>query len=311
MKVLSLYSGGGGIEQGLKQAGIKTTLAIDVDIDCCKTLKLNHECEVIHGKVGDYKESFGKADVIVGGPPCPEFSNAKSNRTYDATEVNIFWEIVDRIKPKYFLMENVPGVIKVCKRRNFLINAADYGTPQTRIRRFFTNIKQPKATHSKNSTQTLLGDKLKKWVSVREALQLPNKKLILQDRKTTFGDGFRNYNPDKPCFTLLADYRAWISPTGFKKANIKTKSNSIDQPSMTIVIANDYQITDKPVYSEKYIKYKNDFKVEYKLSNEECSILQGFPKGYKFHGNIANVKKQIGNAVPSQPIQAIFEQLLY
>jgi DNA (cytosine-5)-methyltransferase 1 len=308
MKVLSLYSGGGGIDLGIKLAGFKTALAVDSDKDCCKTMKLNHDCETIHGKVGDYKSTFGKVDVIVGGPPCPEFSNAKIHRTYNPTEVNIFWEVVDRLKPKYYLMENVPGVIKVCKRRNFMLNAADYGTPQTRIRRFFTNLKQPKASHSKNPTERLFGDKIKKWISVRQALTLPQQKFFLQDRKTTFGDGFRNYSPDNPCFTLLADCRAWISPTGFKKANIKKKSNSIDEPSMTIVCANEYQITDKPVYSEKYIKYKNDFKVEHKLTNDDCAILQGFPTDYKFVGNKTSVRRQIGNAVPAQPIKAIFEQ---
>jgi len=311
MKVVSLYSGGGGIDEGIKQAGFKTTLAIDSDHDCCKTMTLNHDCEVIHGKVEDYKTTIGQADVIIGGPPCPEFSNAKLNRTYNATEVNIYWEIIDRIKPKYHLMENVPGVIKVCKRRNYLLNAADYGTPQKRIRRFFTNIKQPKSSHSKNPSETLFGNKQKKWVSVREAIALPQKKLFVQDRKTTFGEGFRNYDPDDPCFTLLADCRAWISPTGFKKANVKSKSNSIDEPSMTIVVANEYQITDKPVYSEKYIKYKNEYTVEYKLSNKECAILQGFPVDYKFYGNKTSVKRQIGNAVPPQPIQAIFQQLIY
>ena len=148
MKVLSLYCGAGGIDQGLKQVGIETTLAIDYVEDCCNTMKLNHNCEVICGKVSDYKDSLSNFDVIVGGPPCPEFSNAKTDKTYDPKEVNIFWEIIDRIKPKYHLMENVSGVIKVCKKRNFLLNSADYGTPQTRHRRFFTNLDPPVKTHS-------------------------------------------------------------------------------------------------------------------------------------------------------------------
>jgi len=310
MKVVSLYCGGGGIDQGLKQAGIKTTLAIDINSDCCKTMTLNHEnCEVINGKVGELKSSIGKADIIVGGPPCPEFSNAKINRSYDSTEVDIFWEIIDDVKPKYFLMENVPGVIKVCKRRNFLINTADYGTPQTRIRRFFTELDHPKPSHSKNPSETLFGERLKKWVSVREALYLPNIPLTLQDRKTTFGDGFRNYDPDKPSFTLLKDYRAWISPTGFKNKNKKEISRTIDEPCQTIVNANGYQITNKPVYSSKYHQFKNEYEVEHKLTNEECAILQGFPIEYRFYGNVQSVKSQVGNAVPPQPIQKIFEGL--
>jgi len=143
MKVLSLYCGGGGMDQGLKQAGINTTLAIDLDSDSCKTMKLNHDCEVINGNVGDYVDSLDGFDFIIGGPPCPEFSNANTKRTYDSKEVDIFWRIVDKIKPKFHIMENVPNVIKVCKRDNFLINAFNHGVPQTRIRRFFTNLKEP------------------------------------------------------------------------------------------------------------------------------------------------------------------------
>ncbi len=143
MKVLSLYCGGGGIDQGLRQVGHYTNLAIDIDSDSCKTMKLNHDCEVINGKVEDYVDSLGHYDLIVGGPPCPEFSNANTKRTYDSTQVDIFWKIVDRIKPKLHIMENVPNVIKICKRDNFLINSFDHGVPQTRIRRFFTNLEEP------------------------------------------------------------------------------------------------------------------------------------------------------------------------
>ena len=64
MKVLSLYCGAGGVDQGLKQAGIKTTLAIDYVEDCCKTMKLNHDCEVICAKVSDYKDSLGDFDIV-------------------------------------------------------------------------------------------------------------------------------------------------------------------------------------------------------------------------------------------------------
>ena len=307
MKVLSLYCGAGGIDQGLKQAGIKTDLAIDYVKDCCETMKLNHDCEVIHGKVSDYMNSFENYDIIVGGPPCPEFSNAKSDKTYDPTEVNIFWEIVDKLKPKYHLMENVPGVIKVCKRRNMLLNAADYGTPQTRFRRFFTNIPQPVQTHSEFPSQKLFEGSTKKWVSVREALQL--KPGTIEDRKTSFGEGVRKYNMDNPSITLLADSRLWITPTGFKKKNEKLISRSVDEPAQTILVAGNFNITDRPVYSEKYIKYKNEDHQSRRLVNEELSVLQGFPKDYKFFGNKQSVKRQIGNAVPSQVVEALFRRI--
>jgi len=315
MKVLSLYCGAGGIDEGLKQAGIKTNLAIDWDQDCCETIKNNHESETLVSSVKDAAESLGKFDIVIGGPPCPEFSNAKMNRTHDSTEVDLFFDIVDKINPKYWLMENVPGVIKVCKRRNFLLNCANYGTPQTRIRRFYTNLPVPKESHSKTPSDDLFGNSVKPWVSVKKALGLQG---IIEDRKTTFGEKygtdkgkFREYPTERPSMTILADARPWfISPTGFANKNKKIVSRSINEPAQTIVVANQYRITDKPVYSTKYIKYKNEYKTARHLTIEEMAILQGFPTDYKFAGNKVSIKGQIGRAVPAQPIKAFFKQVI-
>jgi DNA (cytosine-5)-methyltransferase 1 len=319
MKVLSLYCGAGGIDEGLKQSGILTTIAIDLNKDACETFKINHpNAEVICGKVGDYKESFSNCEIIVGGPPCPEFSRANAGRTYDTCEVNNFWSIVENNKPKYYLMENVQDVIKVLKRPNHLINCADYGTPQTRTRRFFTNLPLPKPTHAKTPSSDLLGGRLEKWVSVKDALGLDG---IIEDRKTTFGEKykkeagkFRQYSTERPSNTIVTDSRQWyISPTGFKKKNQKEISRKIEEPSMTIVNANEYVLTDHKVMSEKYIAYRKTENItsthERKLTNEELMILQGFSSDYVFYGSKSSVKEQIGNAVPRQPIIAIFKQI--
>lgn len=339
MKVLSLYCGGGGVDEGLKQAGIETTLAIDNWKPAIETMKANHDCETILSDVKDVKDSLDKFDIIVGGPPCPEFSNAKIDKTFDPTEVNFFLEILDKLQPKYHLMENVPGVIKVCKRRNFLINCANYGTPQTRTRRFYTNLLEPKRTHAKIPTNTLFESPMKKWVSVKDVLNVDG---ILEDRKTTFGEGFREYDINKPSFTLVTDSRIFISPTGFNEANEKLISRTIDEPVQTIVCANEYKFTDKPIYSQKYIKFRNpemykkhppkelnkpsgtirssfagdvsDFLVDginaVKLQNKHIALLQGFPKDYKFIGNKTDIRKLIGNAVPPQPIKALFSGIV-
>lgn len=340
-QIISLYCGGGGIDEGLKQAGIKTTLAIDVEKDCLETIKLNHPgCEVICGKVEDYIESLPKALAVVGGPPCPAFSRAKSDRTFDLCEVNNFWKAVEHCKPEYHLMENVPDIAMVLRKDRFwLVNCADYGVPQTRIRRFYTNLPIPKPTHAKTPSSDLFGNKLKKWVSVREALGLDG---IIQDRKTTFGDGFRNYSTDNPNFTVLSDGRVWyVSPLGFANKNKKLISRSVSEPSQTITNGNEYQFTSYKVYSTKYIRGKNpimykkyppnhldascstitakdrstasdmitDNLYARKLINEELAILQGFPKEYRFYGNKTSVRKQIGNAVPPPVINAFFSQI--
>ena len=293
MKVLSLYCGAGGIDEGLRQAGIKTTLAIDIWKDACQTMKLNHpDTEVICSKVSDVKDSLGDFDMVVGGPPCPEFSRANIGRTLDPCEVNNFWSVVNLTNAKYWIMENVPDVNKVIKnRKNYLVNCADYGVPQIRLRRIFTNLPLPKETHTNYVTEDLFGNKLKPWVSVRAALKLngylldckykhyerksgfnstskPSKtidtqsrELFIEDRKTTFGEReFRKYSIDRPSHTLVKDAREFYN--------------------------------GRP------------------LSNKELSILQGFPNNYHFFGTKQSVKEQIGNAVPPPLIKAFAEQIM-
>jgi len=310
LKVLSLYCGAGGIDEGLKQAGLKTSLAIDCERDCIETIKLNHECETIISKIEDVESSLDYFDVIVGGPPCQPFSRASPNRTMDPNEVNRFWSIVDRVNPKYYLMENVQDVIKICNKRNNLVNCADYGVPQTRIRRIFTNLPLPKQTHSKYGSYDLQGDLIKKWVSVKDVLGLDG---IIQDRKTTFKENdYGEYQTKNPSNTIVTDSRQWyISSYGHTRQNRDNITRSIDEPSDTIVCANGLRFTDFEIKSQKKIKHrKNIDGYERKLTNEEVSLLQGFPKNYKFYGNKSSVRKQIGNAVPPQLIKAFFEQIL-
>jgi len=340
LTAVSLYSGGGGIDEGLKQAGVKTIYAIDNGIAECDTLKENFpDCEVICDRVDKHLSILPKADIVVGGPPCPEFSRAKMGRTFDMCEVNNFWRAVDLIKPKWYLMENVQDIKKKLIKHNFKINMADYGVPQTRVRRFFTNIPLPPPTHAENPQQNLLGQKINKWVSVKEALNLDG---IIQDRKTTFQDGFRNYSIDKPSFTLLADARVWyISNTRFKGSNQIEKTRTVDNPAMTVMASEEMQLTDYKIYSTKYLKEKNPIIYKKhplntlgkpasticakdrgtqgdgmisngeharKLTLGEIAILQGFPETYKFVGTKTEVRRQIGNAVPPSVIKVFFTQ---
>ena len=261
MKVLSLYCGAGGIDEGLRQAGIKTTLAIDHEQDCCKTIRLNHpDIETICGKVSDYIDSLKGFDVIVGGPPCPEFSRANSNRSFNMCEINNFWQIIENNKPKFFLMENVQDSKKKLYKTSYLINCADYGVPQTRLRRFFTNLPLPVPTHAEKPIQNFYGNMLKKWVSVREALNLSDG--VIEDRKTTIGSGkgdrkIRQYSIDKPSNTLITDSRQFfISVDGYAKCNQIEKTRSVDMPSQTILASRDLKLTDHKIYSTKYLTEK-------------------------------------------------------
>lgn len=339
MKVISLYSGADGFGDGVFQADHEVILAIDVESDCLETIKLNHpDTETICGKVGDYIESLPKADAIIGGPPCPEFSRANTGRSFDMCEINNFNKAVEFVKPKYFLMENVQDVKKKLIKHNFLINAADYGVPQTRIRRFFTNMELPSPTHAENPQNNLFGNTLKRWVTVKEALGLEG---LLEDRKSVYGNygDFRKYSVDNPSPTVVTDMRLFISPTGFTKQNGEFTRDISEKPSQTIMASSDMVLTNYRIFSLKKLQEKNPIMTEKhkpnyldkpmrtvdtkdrgqttsgmitdgvyarKLTNEELAILQGFRKDYKFFGGKTSVRKQIGNAVPSPISKAFF-----
>jgi len=287
LKCVSLYSGADNLGDGVIQAGHEVILCIEKDKDCCETIKLNHpDIEIINGLVSDHLESLPQANCVIGGPPCPEFSMAKMDRTFNLSEVNNFRKAIEITKADHFFMENVPDLYKVHKERCFLINCADYGIPQTRIRRIFTNLPVPKRTHSEYPSNTLFESPMKKWISVKDALGLngvlidnkfkhaerksginstdkPSKtidtqprEIFIEDRKTTFGEGYRKYSIDKPSHSLLTDSREFYN--------------------------------GRP------------------LTNSELAILQGFRKDFLFYGGLSSVKKQIGNALPATISKAFF-----
>jgi len=264
----------------------------------------------LNERVKDIADSLPKKPhAIIGGPPCQDFSNANTNRQFDLTLVNEFWNIVEKLKPKYYLMENVPSLFRKFKKgSSILLNCANYGIPQTRRRRFWTNLPIPKAIYAKKPQNDLFGTELKKWVSVREALNL--------------------------------SIEWFISPTGFEGQNQKEITRRVNEPTQTIVCGNQYQLTNYKIFSTKYLKYKNptyynkhkpnqldkpaqtvlnkdrgtegymtDGIFARKLTNKELAILQGFPKEFKFYGNKTSVRKQIGNAVPPPIGKAFFEMV--
>jgi DNA (cytosine-5)-methyltransferase 1 len=193
MKVVSLFSGCGGLDLGFKRAGFDIIWANDNFPDACETYKRefgNHIlCEDIF-KVNLNK--IPKADVIIGGPPCQGFSGVGKRDPKDDRS-KLVWryiEIVDSVKPNFFLFENVTGIrsSKTPDGKNVLdelkkqfellgyntsvhlVNSADYGVPQRRKRVFIVGslkgylIEAPKPTHSED------GIGLKRWVSSYDAL---------------------------------------------------------------------------------------------------------------------------------------------
>ena len=170
-KVVSLFTGAGGMELGLEMAGFEVAVCVEIDADCRATLRHNRPEWVLFEKdngriAGDVRSisakellaasglKTGEAALVTGGVPCQPFSNIGKKEGMDAQNGDLFLEfvrIIKGIRPKAFIFENVSGITQ--SRHNQVINymrsqfdglgyevsfdilnAADYGVPQQRKR---------------------------------------------------------------------------------------------------------------------------------------------------------------------------------
>jgi DNA (cytosine-5)-methyltransferase 1 len=164
LTVIDLFSGCGGLSKGFEDAGFKVVLGIDNWKDSLDTFQRNHKgagiiCDDIKNVTGDFilkKSGMKKINVVVGGPPCQGFSLAGKRQHDDERNVlpYEFVRIVKELKPEFFLLENVLGLLsmeggKVKERllkkfRDLGYNvevkdfyAHHYGVPQMRRRTVF------------------------------------------------------------------------------------------------------------------------------------------------------------------------------
>lgn len=128
LTVISLYSGAGGLDYGFEAAGFSTAVAVEMDHDCCETLRANRPSwrviersifdtpsdEIL--KVADLKR--GEPTILIGGPPCQPFSKAgywargDSQRLDDprANTLGAYLRVLEDTRPHAFLLENVEGL---------------------------------------------------------------------------------------------------------------------------------------------------------------------------------------------------------
>ena len=162
-----LFSGCGGLSEGLRRAGIDVPWANEIDVNAAKTYRASHpECtvfeediNVLHQRLLDRERGLprpGDVDLVAGGPPCQGFSGY--NRYKNAGDprnslVESFLDVVAHLKPRFVLMENVPGMLALgngkvplmllgalsslgYKTRLGILQAGHYGIPQNRWRVF-------------------------------------------------------------------------------------------------------------------------------------------------------------------------------
>lgn len=178
-KVISLFTGAGGLDYGLEAAGFETAVALELDHDCCGTLRANRRWPLIERDIFDVSTDEllevagvrrGEVDLLVGGPPCQPFSKSGYWKRGDALRLedprantlSAYLRVLREALPRAFLLENVEGLaysgkdeglqllLESVKRINrdtwsnyqpklAVLNAAEYGVPQLRERIFLVS----------------------------------------------------------------------------------------------------------------------------------------------------------------------------
>ncbi|MDG6912900.1 MAG: DNA cytosine methyltransferase [Nitrososphaerota archaeon] len=175
LTVADLFCGAGGFSEGFAQAGFRLKWAVDNWGPAVETYRKNHPgVEVLHGDILKIEpESCPSVDVLIGSPPCVHFSLANRGGNGDREKglelVNRFLTFVDKLRPRYWVMENVPNLALLLQKEaegeserttanrmagvpTLILDAASYGAPQHRKRMFSGRFPGPTTTHDGEGT---------------------------------------------------------------------------------------------------------------------------------------------------------------
>lgn len=159
LKMIDLFCGAGGLSLGFLQEGFVAVLANDIEKCCVDTYAHNHpeipRSRIVKGDINDMIKNLDsylgteQVSIIVGGPPCQGFSMANRQRLIDDPRNHLYRsyvEVVKKVRPPFFVMENVKGMMSVAGQviEDFehigysvsarILNAKDFGVPQNRER---------------------------------------------------------------------------------------------------------------------------------------------------------------------------------
>lgn len=315
MKIASFFSGAGGLDLGFKKAGFNIVYANEYDKTIWETFEKNFPKTKLDKRSItqiDPSEIPNDIDGIVGGPPCQSWSAAGSMGGIDDPRGKLFFnfiKILSHIKPKFFLCENVPGmlaprnqkaienIIKLFKKSGYivtkhLLNASDYEVPQDRKRVIFVGYRED-LNISFNPPEPItpfVSDK----ITLKDAIDyLKNNAIPAQSKNYTNGNKCSIDNHEymtggfSSIFMSRNRVRGWNEQSFTIQAGARHAPIHPQAPKMVKV-------------GKDEMKFVEDKKNLYRrLSVRECAEIQTFPKDFKFYYNaVADGYKMIGNAVP-------------
>jgi len=316
---IEVCAGGGGLSSGLIKAGFIPVLLNDNNSDCCKTLKKNHpNINIICSSMDkiDYSSYIDKVDLLVGGVPCQSFSQAGLRKGLEDPRGDLmlkFIDILNLVKPKLFMIENVKGllthekgetikkIINTLNKNNLYnitykcLDASKYDVPQKRERVFIVGVLK----------------------YINRCFEFPkesiNKKLLKNVLINVPVSNGLKYNQEKEnLFKMIPQGGCWVNlPENLQKEYLGNSYNSgggkrgilyrlsMEKPSLTLLCSPSQKQTERCHPLE-----------ERPLTIREYARIQTFDDDYEFIGSINSQYKQIGNAVPVELAKHIGKSLI-
>lgn len=369
MNIIDLFAGCGGLSTGFEMAGFNIPLAVEKDEWASETYIRNHkDTTVVTEDITQVLDLDAllpdkkiKIDGIIGGPPCQGFS-LSGNRDKKDPRNSLFMEFVrfvKHFKPRFFVMENVTGILSMETKAGekvvdvilrefdnvgynveiYVLNAAEFGVPQSRIRVFFIGLEKS-IEYDKEKMQPkgfLFGES---QISIEQA--------IMDLPKLKAGEGVENANY---LMEPQNNYQRWAR-TGSDKvmnhiamrhtARLIERFSHIGYGQSVADVAEEFQqrkrgdagVVSGKVYSQNNMRpypdkpsptipasFQSNFVHPFENRNytaREGARLQSFPDWYEFCGKRTTMSweknlsqyQQIGNAVPPLLAKGIAKNII-
>uniref|UniRef100_C5DB32 DNA (cytosine-5-)-methyltransferase n=1 Tax=Geobacillus sp. (strain WCH70) TaxID=471223 RepID=C5DB32_GEOSW len=345
---ISFFAGAGGLDLGIKRAGFNILLSVEIEETYCQTLRQNFEgLNVVCGDIMEYSRErvyqeaglaeHEEVDLMIGGSPCQSFSTAGKRQAFADPRGQAmlkYADLVNEVRPRFFLLENVKGLLSAAlKHRPLnqrgpghpplteeeqpgsaleyllerfgdydvkikLINAADYGVPQKRERVFIIGVRNDLNIQYEFPEPTHNEDgsdgKLP-WVTVGEVLE----NLQVEEHH------FIPYSKERLRFMKLIpkgggnwrDLRAYGEEVVREAMGGAYYSGGGKVGFFRRIDSNKPSPTLLTSPAQKSTNLGHPFE-DRPLSIEEYLAIQGFPPGFRVAGTLMQQYTQIGNAVP-------------
>lgn len=312
MKIISLFSGAGGLDKGFEKAGFKTVVANEFDPKICPTYRANYpDVKLIQGDIRNITSDMFPKHVtgIIGGPPCQSWSEAGSLKGIEDARGQLFYEYIRVLRdtqPLFFVAENVSGML--AKRHSEavngfmtlfdkagydvnlkMLNANDYDVPEDRDRVFYIGFRKDLNIHDFEYPVPL-----DYKPTLRDAIwDLQDTAIPARERNHTNGEACKVANNEyfvgaySPIFMSRNRVRGWDEPGFTVQASGRQCQLHPQAPKMEKLEKN----------LQRFVPGKEH--LYRRMTVREVARVQSFPDDYIFiYDDINMGYKMIGNAVP-------------